>query len=237
MASPRAAAIHSQGVAADRLERLAAGCGLPRWDGAAGSDVRVLALLAGPAPGEDAGQWLPPFAAWIEIDELSDEAVGVLLGEARDADLFASLTTATANRLHLAGRLVAAVHARRRLSDAQRDDIELALHEAISNALVHGNLQIEGMKGLSVAALDRFSAEISTRMADRAFAGRRIEVSCVLEPSAAVIEVIDQGTGYERTDREGNAGASGRGLDLITALTEACEVLDRGRRIRMRFAL
>jgi len=238
---PRSAALHGLGIPQDRLQRLAAALDMPRWLPAAAQDdaARVVLLFDDGGPAEQPVHWVRPFAAWIEVGSRSDAALADSIGRAAGADLYASITTATANHLHLAGRIVAALAGRRPLDEAQRDDMELALHEAISNAVVHGNLQVNGMKGLSVAALDRFSHELASRIADPAFAGRLIEVSARLEPEAAIIEVADEGNGFAQAAPGAGAGPapSGRGLDLISAIAQEVELLEDGRRIRMRFAL
>jgi len=236
------AALHGLGVPPERVRRLAAA--LKVGVGASGGNAtedggRVAVLLGDAEAAADPALWARPFAAWIEAAPLDDDAVAAQVARAGRADLHACLTTATANQLHLAGRIVHAVDCRRPLSDAQRDDIELVLHEAISNAVVHGNLQVEGMKGLSVDALDRFSSALAARMADPAYAARRVEVSCWLRPEGELlVEVADEGSGFVPHSRGGGTpDASGRGLDLIAAIAEQVELLDEGRRIRIRFAL
>lgn len=237
------AALHGLGVPPERVRRLAAALGMPvdstPPDASTGDGGRVLLLVDDVEIAADPVLWARPFAAWIETAPLDDAAIATKIGRATQADLYACLTTATANQLHLAGRIVAAIDSRRALGDTRRDDIELVLHEAISNAVVHGNLQVQGMKGLSVDALDRFSHELATRMADPAYAARRVEVSCWLKPEGELlVEVADEGSGFVPHERDGTAaGASGRGLDLITAIAQQVELLDNGRRIRIRFAL
>ncbi|MBP2292418.1 ATP-binding protein [Azospirillum rugosum] len=249
MEQPRVAALCGLGVPAERLERLSAALRLPLWrpgdypdDSPSDSAdptraaATVLALLDGLDTAEAAESWARPIAAWIEVGTLSDEALAAAAGRARRADLFAFLTTATANHVHLAARIVRAITDLHPLPDTQRDDMELALHEAVSNALVHGNLQVEGMKGLSVAALERFSQDLAARMADPLFANRRIEVAVWLDADGILVEVADEGTGYARPEHM-EFGASGRGLDMIAAIAEELQLLDGGRRIRMRFPL
>lgn len=237
VASPPVAVLHGLGVPPGRVRRIAAGLGLA--EGAPAEGSRVVVLLGDEEAAADPAHWARPFAAWIEAGPLDDDAVAAQVARSAQADLYACLTTATANHLHLAGRIVRAIDSCHPLSDAQRDDIELVLHEAISNALVHGNLQVAGMKGLSVDALDRFSSALAERMADPAFAARRVEVSCWLKPEGELlVEVADEGSGFVPQGR-GDAApdASGRGLDLISAIAKQVELLDNGRRIRIRFAL
>lgn len=244
VARPHVCALHGLGLPADRLDRLSAALRLPAWQAkartgtSAGHDGRclVLALLGGPEAADAAEIWARPFAAWIEVAALNDAELTRAVERARHADLFACVTTGTANHLHLAGRIIGGIAERHPMPEAQRDDMELALHEAISNAVVHGNLQVEGMKGLSVAALERFSHDLAERMADPSFANRRVEVSVWMEDDAVVVEVADEGTGFARPEHI-EYGASGRGLDLIAAIAEELQLLDGGRRIRMRFPL
>lgn len=256
-APPPFDALHGAGLPADWVSVLADGCRIrprtPPMPAGASPDGRVLVLLGGEEDAADTTLWAPPYAAWVEATSAAAPghhpaagtspdtilpAVTAAVGRAGQAHLFASLSTATANAVHLAGRVMAAVSARCSLTDAQRDDVELALHEAISNAVVHGNLQVAGMKGLNVDALDRFSHDLAERMADPAFAGRRVEVSCWLDPGTLTIDVTDEGSGFEPSARGPvSPDASGRGLDLITLLAQSVELLDHGRRIRMRFTL
>lgn len=244
-------ALHGAGLPADWVSILADGCRIRA--AASAPAARVLVLLGGEEDAADTALWAPPYAAWVEATSPAAPgqhpdagtspatilpAVTAAVNRAGQAHLFASLSTATANAVHLAGRVMAAITARCSLTEAQRDDMELALHEAISNAVVHGNLQVAGMKGLNVDALDRFSHDLAERMADPAFAGRRVEVSCWLGADTLTVDVSDEGSGFEPAPRAGgDPDASGRGLDLITLLAQSVELLDHGRRIRMRFAL
>ncbi|MBP2228203.1 anti-sigma regulatory factor (Ser/Thr protein kinase) [Azospirillum agricola] len=243
-ARTRFAALHGLAMAADRLARLSESLALPLREEPAGGGGPVLAVMDGPAAAGDDAFWERPFAAWIEPEEPGAAApvttlaapLPTLVARAGASDLYINLTTATANDLHLAGRVLTALTARRALPDGLRDDLELALHEAISNALVHGNLQVSGMKELSTAELERFSRDLVERLADPALAHRRVEVAVLVEGDAIVVEVADEGPGFVPAPQAGQ-GASGRGLDLIATIAETMELKDGGRRIRMRFPL
>lgn len=233
--------LHGLGVPDERLARLELASGLPLWPegddrSRAVDPARVVVLINTLDPESLNNCWHDPFAAWIELGDLDDAAVLDKITQVGGGVLVASFTTAAANRLPLARDLLAAICSRRAIEAGRRDDIELAIHEAISNALVHGNLQVESMKGLTMSALDRFSEEISRRISDPAFANRRLEVVCELEETCLVIEISDQGSGFVVVET-GRCGPCGRGLELISGIAQSCQLLDGGRRIRMRFDL
>lgn len=256
-ARSRFASLRGSGLPAGRLEALAGRLGLPLWrdgdrngngDGAGGgdgTDAPVLLVFTVPPDIRDAGCWAPPVAAWIEAGDLEDAALAGLAGRATAADLFVSVTTATANTLQLARHLVQALAARHPLPEERGSDIEFALHEAVSNAVVHGNLQVQGMKGLTVEALERFSQDLADRLADPALARRRVEVGLRLAGETLWIEVADEGEGFlpaapdapAPPGRIAGCESSGRGLDLIGSVVRSLRLLDGGRRIRMEFAL
>jgi anti-sigma regulatory factor (Ser/Thr protein kinase) len=236
----------------DWLERLTQTLGLAPAEESAGP-AALAVLLTGADPGSNADElWLPPVAAWIEPPAGSDTSgLASLLAEAAGNDLYLNLTTATAHDLQLGGRLLTALSARHPLEEDRRDDMELALHEAVSNALVHGNLGVAGMNELSVQELDRFSRELGDRLADPVLATRRIVIALRIDPAEdgpakdgpahdgralATVEVTDEGAGFSPGPRT-SSGASGRGLDLIGNIADELEIGNGGRSIRLRFRL
>ncbi len=269
----RFAGLIGPGIPSDRLDPLAGALGLRPAAIPAGSgpaDGPLAAVLTGAwgtgtqgTGAEDAAPdapalWLPPVAAWIEpaagpgTDTGTDEGaaalaprLALLLAEASSADLYVNLTTATAHGLQLGARLLAALAARHPLARDRRNDIELALHEAVSNALVHGNLGVAGMKELSAVELERFSRDLRDRLGDPVLAARRVVILVRTESAedgrtVAAVEIADEGAGFVPAPRggcPGSGGASGRGLDLIGTIAEKMEIVDGGRRIRLRFRL
>ncbi|MBY6260550.1 ATP-binding protein [Azospirillum sp. 412522] len=254
----RFAGFLAPGLPADRRDRLAQAMWLPPAAEPAGTAPLAVLLAAGEFAGElgvraamdtDA-LWLPPVAAWIEPPvepaagtDASGPApdLATLLAEAGGSDLYLNLTTATAHDLQLGGRLLTALSARHPLEGERRNDVELALHEAVSNALVHGNLGVDGMKELSVQELERFSRDLADRLADPLLAARRIVIAVRIDPAEdgrrlATVEITDEGNGFTPGPRS-SAGASGRGLDLIGDIADGLEIENGGRRIRLRFLL
>ncbi len=243
MAPPPVAALHSLGFPARRLADLAAVSGLPLWQSGAGNPngritvpaSRVLVLLGHAWEDQVAGYWAQPFTAWIEVAALADQSIVELIRRASNTSLYISFTTITANRRDLAGELLGLIGQRHRLTRGIRDNIELALHEALSNAVLHGNLQLESLSGLSIEALERFSNDLTRRITDPDFANRRIDVICDLNGDAVTIDVVDQGGGFTPRPRV-EPQASGRGFDLISASCQSFRLLEGGRRLSMRFA-
>ncbi|WP_158240832.1 ATP-binding protein [Telmatospirillum siberiense] len=153
--------------------------------------------------------------------------------------LYMALSTATAYSLAPAHMFCNVLAERHHLSPELRDAIELAVHEAVVNGLLHGNLEIGSGDRQSLEGLRRFGETISTQLRDPSLASRRIEVTAVVSEREVELAVIDSGPGYEaeslaaddRPDRK-----SGRGLELIRHFAQAVEVGEGGRKLRMRFA-
>lgn len=204
--------------------------------GAGGVDSSAVLVVDGVTALADDDCWRAPYRGWIEAGPAEDGVLVAAVRRAAHYDLFCSMVTASSADFPLAGRMVAAIACRRTVSEELGQDMELALHEAVSNALVHGNLGVASMRDLSIAALDSYSQCICDSLANPELARRRLEVTAAFDGEGVVIDVIDEGAGYE-APKQGAHGACGRGLDLISGIADHCEVCDGGRRISMRFRL
>jgi len=225
-----------------RVGQLASASGLPVWQESPGPPscpdpgLRVVVLFGSTPPVMPPPLWFPPRSAWIDVADLGDQEALHLIHVAESCSLYCSVTSASVQRLPLARGLACAIAARWPLAETARSDIELVLHEGITNALIHGNLEIGGLRDLSVVALDRFAHEVAGRVTDPRYATRRVEIICRVADGVATVEIADQGPGFVPTDSS-NSAAGGRGLALIEALSLSFRLLDGGRRICMRLAL
>lgn len=112
-----------------------------------------------------------------------------------------------------------------------------ALHEALTNAVVHGSLGISSE--LKERGDDSFLQALAARCADPAYAGRVVDVRASHDGDLTRWTISDQGAGFDavaamrRLDhREPDpTAASGRGLMLIRAFVDEMRFEDRGRRL------
>lgn len=114
-----------------------------------------------------------------------------------------------------------------------RDRLRALLHEAFSNALLHGCLDISGFSRNSADDLLRQEEEMRERMAERVYASRMITIELTAVGAATVIMVEDEGAGYAVQDFEKATDSELclRGLQLIHKLGNRVAIENGGRRI------
>jgi hypothetical protein len=231
--------LYGVGLSAERLEEFAAaagtGCGPVVADLPADEGLDGATILAATLEDESFAEIISRGAVrCIEVGRLDVPDVAASLRSAQSSSIFISLTTASAYRIQLAHRIVQAIAHRRPLEEERCFDMELALQEAISNAVIHGNLSVHSLQDPSLTALERFSSEVAEKLADPELANRRLKVAALLNEAGIIIDVIDQGPGFVPGAKKSSV-ASGRGISLIETLVSGWELLDDGRRVRLRF--
>lgn len=182
----------------------------------------------------------PPYSGYYEWHPGSPMAVSdACIDAVSQGGLAVSMTTARAYGLQLAAIFAGALAWRLELAEAMAADIEMALQEAVANALVHGNLGISSEPRGDAAGFRAYCATIDDRLADPLLAARRVEVFGVPVPGGVKVTVTDEGLGFElnrELAREALIGEKwGRGLRIISGLARRVETLDGGRRVEMTF--
>lgn len=136
---------------------------------------------------------------------------------------------------HLTDRLVPMGFA----SPNNLDVIAMAFHEALVNALEHGNLELDsGLKAELFTNDDPYGSLRSERMADPHYAGRLIEVRLAMDTERFELEISDEGQGFsgkvlnfpKDSDMVPNCG---RGLPLISLVMDEVHFNEKGNQIRM----
>lgn len=111
------------------------------------------------------------------------------------------------------------------------------LHEALTNAIIHGNLEISSE--LKEQDDDGFMRQVALRCADPNYSRRVVDIRALFEGKSARWVISDQGAGFDHAAilRRLDAGEydplkpSGRGLMLIRAFVDEMSYEDNGRRL------
>lgn len=181
-----------------------------------------------------------PYTAYLEVTG-SEEPIGdTVWATVTTQSFYLSLTTATAIGLRSAVLVCDALHERGVLPKVRRPNVELCLHEAIANALVHGNLGVDSSHKSKPEGYKVFSHLISERLRDPSARQRRVEVFARWDREHLDIGVADQGSGFDISTLpvEADDGKpSGRGFLFMRALATSVTISDGGRCTSLRFPI
>ncbi|WP_051330334.1 ATP-binding protein [Niveispirillum irakense] len=219
------------------LARASASFGLPLADKAPQA-VQVV-LVTESAAGELVNALRSRCAAIIEYTEGALPAAAL-----RDAlaagHLLVSLTTRMAWTLDTAAQFCEGLMARGMMPEGLRHDVELSLHEAIINAVLHGNLAMGGSLVDDPRQFDAFCQRLSAKLAEPERALKRIDLSAWIAEAHLHVRIADEGDGYDsdlvRQPATPDA-KSGRGLEIMRVMSHGLTVSDGGRTATLRFAI
>lgn len=145
-----------------------------------------------------------------------------------------SMTTASVYAHVPSGAFCTNLQERGWITPEQYDDVQLALQEALANAVIHGNLGLASPKG-SGAAVRQYWGALRERLRMPALTSRRVTVLAQKSDDGLVISVSDVGAGFTFVAPP-EYGPSGRGSSLMAKLTSAVRWEDEGRRVVLSFA-
>src|SRR5207249_1986778 len=115
----------------------------------------------------------------------------------------------------------------------------IALHEAISNAIIHGNLELSS--DLKEQGDSAFAEALAQRSADPALAGRKVDIVVDFDGEAYRWVITDQGRGFDvekvlarcLSDDPEVMLASGRGILMMKSFLDDVKFEMGGRRVIM----
>ncbi len=119
------------------------------------------------------------------------------------------------------------------------ENVSLALREAISNAMFHGNLEISS-ELREEGGIKRFNEEIELRKAEPEFEGRMVKLACEITRDYAEYVIEDEGRGFDVAglpdprDPENFFKNSGRGILIIRIHMDEVSWNEKGNIITMR---
>lgn len=137
--------------------------------------------------------------------------------------------------MHLTDRLIPLGFA----EPGNLDVLAMAYHEALVNALEHGNLGMDSsLKGDFITGHDAYAALLHGRLEDPLYASRRIEVLVRTTPEVYSVTIIDDGPGFDYRDvthiSERNLSKQcGRGLAMIRMVMDEVIHNDKGNEVRL----
>jgi len=203
------------------------------------------ALIGGPDATRLAGVMSGKVSAVIEAaDDSPDQLAQRIQGAIDPGALSLSLVSASVHELPVASLFCAWIAQHRAVPAETLSDMETAVHEAVCNALFHGNLGISSAELEKLDDVGGYFAALDAPLADPVLAARRVDIEARFMPGSVVVSVSDGGAGYDPVDKRPIAGGAderpartGRGLPIIRSLASRHRVLDGGRTIAMTFVL
>ena len=113
----------------------------------------------------------------------------------------------------------------------------IAFHEAMMNAIHHGNLELKS--DLREDDERKYHALAAQRRTEAPYCDRRVEINVLLNRNEAIYKIRDQGPGFDPsqlpdpTDPANMERVSGRGLLLVRTFMDEVRHNDRGNEITM----
>jgi anti-sigma regulatory factor (Ser/Thr protein kinase) len=123
------------------------------------------------------------------------------------------------------------------VDETQLMQMGLSLHEALNNAIQHGNLGL-GSETLHASG-DGHSRMMQERLVDPKYAQRRVHLTATISPSEVKLVVRDDGEGFDLsnvpdpTESENLVRPHGRGLYLIGTFMDEMRHNETGNEITM----
>ena len=153
--------------------------------------------------------------------------------------LTACITTRRAIKRPVEPQIVKAL--KRSLPGFEFDEaaVATALHEAIANAAIHGNLGVAARPADGLDSIENLAREIDAGLMDPALAGRPIMIGAANSSASLLITVRDAGSGFVAglPDAPGAATPHGRGIRLMRAVARGVEYRFGGRQVCLTFEL
>jgi anti-sigma regulatory factor (Ser/Thr protein kinase) len=146
-----------------------------------------------------------------------------------------NLTSRTAYGLANAERFCEMLSRRIDLQEEHRLELLIILQEAIANAVLHGNLEVESAPlEEGIPALEKQYNELEQKISDSALSDRRVEVTASWNQPKLTVCITNEGPGYD-ADKQHHipSDAPIRGMELIRSLTDRIEIEKKGRQLKL----
>ena len=204
-------------------------------------ELAVRALRAG------ASNYLPKRNLARDVLQVLDELLSVAQSQSQQAVFLGRMTSVEhefviENNPDLVSHVVSHVESMmsqmRQFSESERVQVGVAVHEAVLNAIVHGNLEISSE--LKAGDWNEYHAAVSKRARSDPYQRRRVSITvrATREPML-MVRVRDEGPGFDPsklpdpTDPKNIEIGSGRGMLLIRTFFDTVTHSPNGNEITM----
>lgn len=194
-----------------------------------------LTFLSGPTPAHFINSLQSPAIGIIEWNDETPDLLQRVAFLAHYQVIGFSVTSMTAAQFKLSQLLCDGIKSHFKASDQAIMAIELTLHEAIINALAHGNLELGSAFQETNDDLQLYYKKVGEKAVDPKFKNRRIDIFAWSIESSILIAIKDDGNGYKWpgptqaiTAPEYDRRKSGRGLDILRQFTHDYWVSEKG---------
>ncbi|MGD9639091.1 MAG: SpoIIE family protein phosphatase [Alphaproteobacteria bacterium] len=143
--------------------------------------------------------------------------------EIKDENLiFLALSTKTAYNTDLINIIPNIIKAKTKLSDENKDKLKQILAEIIPNAIIHGNLNVNSLKGNDLESFKNYHNLIKERLENKKYADKFIIIKLFWNKGFLLCSVLDEGQGHNKTfEMPDLTSSSGRGLFIVSSLSDA----------------
>ena len=141
-----------------------------------------------------------------------------------------------------ANKITAEIYSSEVIEADQIYNLNLAILECLTNALEHGNLQIGYDKKTELIKTGDYLRAIKDLSAVKPFCDRIIKVRYTLRPGDVIIEIEDEGDGFDvknnmdRLKSRSRGDYHGRGIILAMNMVDEVSFNDKGNRITLKLA-
>lgn len=175
-----------------------------------------------------------PYSCFIEQIK-KKKADNIFSNTDNKPDLLLSFTTASCYYGNIAHLLSECLNKRFHLNNFKKNEIKTCLHEAIMNAVIHGNLCINS-NFQTTNGLYNYQTEISKRLHMAIYRLKRVNIMVWNKNDHLQVSVSDKGNGFSIANfKEDYISPNGRGLMLIIRLSDSMWIGDDRRTLFMAF--
>lgn len=150
------------------------------------------------------------------------------------------LSTASAMLLEPDRLLMTLLAQRLGLGQERRDRIETAIHEALLNVLLYGNLELDSSQRQTISGFDDYCEDVERRLSDPCFAARWVEIRALWKDKRVDIDIMCNGQGIDER-KIGKARAPGQkngwGVLIMRQIADSMRYSEQGRNLSLSFTI